>query len=80
MDESMKVVFGATVLVFNETTSKIVEETLEIVDKYKEDIAELNRWLTSEQNRIKNEYEKRQRSIMMSTEDALRAHAMAATK
>lgn len=76
----MKIVYGATELVFNETKSQIVDETLKIVDNYKADIAQLNQWLTNEQNRIKNEYEKRQRFIVESTEDALRMHAIGVTK
>ncbi len=76
----MKIVYGPTELVFNETKSKIVDETLKIVDNYKSDMAQLNQWLTSEQNRIKNEYERRQRLIVESTEDALRMHAMGVAK
>jgi hypothetical protein len=80
MDEGMKIVYGATELVFNETKSQIVDETLKIVDNYKADIAQLNQWLTNEQNRIKNEYEKRQRFIVENAEDALRMHAIGVTK
>ena len=76
----MKIVFGATELVFNETKSKIVDETLGIIETYKEDITSLNQWLTSEQNRIKYEYERRQASIVTRTEDALRKHATGVAK
>jgi len=76
----MKIVFGATELVFNETKSKIVDETLEIIENYKVDISGLNQWLTSEQNRIKNEYERRQAAIVLRTEDALRKHATGVAK
>lgn len=76
----MKIVFGTTELMFNETKSKIVDETLEIIETYKEDIASLNQWLTSEQNRIKYEYERRQASIVTRTEDALRKHATGVAK
>lgn len=76
----MKIVFGATELVFNETKSKIVDETLNIIDSYREDMSTLNQWLTSEQNRIKTEYEQRQASIVTRTEDALRKHAAGVAK
>jgi hypothetical protein len=76
----MKIVFGATELVFNETKSKIVDETLGIIETYKEDITSLNQWLTSEQNRIKYEYERRQAAIVTRTEDALRNYATGVTK
>lgn len=76
----MKIVFGATELVFNETKSKIVDETLNIIDSYREDMSTLNQWLTSEQNRIKTEYERRQASIVTRTEDALRKHAAGVAK
>jgi hypothetical protein len=76
----MKIVFGATELMFNETKSKIVDETLEIIENYKTDMSGLNQWLTSEQNRIKNEYERRQASIVTRTEDALRKHATGVAK
>ena len=76
----MKIVFGATELVFNETKSKIVDETLSIIETYKEDVSGLNQWLTSEQNRIKNEYERRQAAIVLRTEDALRKHATGVAK
>lgn len=76
----MKIVYGPTELVFNETKSQIVDETLKIVDNYKADMAQLNQWLTNEQNRIKSEYEKRQRFIVECTEDALRMHAIGVAK
>lgn len=76
----MKIVFGATELVFNETKSKIVDETLDIIETYKEDTTSLNQWLTSEQNRIKYEYERRQAAIVTRTEDALRKHATGVAK
>ncbi len=76
----MKIVFGATELVFNETKSKIVDETLGIIETYKEDITRLNQWLTSEQSRIKYEYERRQAAIVTTTEDALRKHATGVAK
>lgn len=76
----MKIVFGATELVFNETKSKIVDETLSIIETYKEDVSGLNQWLTSEQNRIKNEYERRQAAIVLRTEDTLRKHATGVVK
>jgi hypothetical protein len=76
----MKIVFGATELVFNETKSKIVDETLGIIETYKEDITSLNQWLTSEQNRIKHEYERRRAAIITRTEDALRNYATGVTK
>lgn len=76
----MKIVFGATELVFNETKSKIVDETLDIIETYKEDTTSLNQWLKSEQNRIKYEYERRQAAIVTRTEDALRKHATGVAK
>ena len=76
----MKIIFGTTELMFNETKSKIVDETLEIIENYKTDMSGLNQWLTSEQNRIKNEYERRQASIVIRTEDALRKHATGVAK
>lgn len=76
----MKIVVGATELVFNETRSKIVDETLTIVDNYRSEIGSLNQWLTNEQTRIKNEYERRQRLIVESTESALRVHAVGVAK
>lgn len=76
----MKIVFGATELVFNETKSKIVDETLEIIENYKTDMSSLDQWLTSEQNRIKYEYGRRQASIVTRTEDALRKHASGVAK
>lgn len=76
----MKIVFGATELVFNETKSKIVDETLEIIENYKTDMSSLDQWLTSEQNRIKHEYERRQAAIITRTEDALRNYATGVTK
>ncbi len=76
----MKIVVGATELVFNETRSKIVDETLTIVDNYRSEIGSLNQWLTNEQTRIRNEYERRQRLIVESTEAALRVHAVGVAK
>lgn len=76
----MKIIFGTTELMFNETKSKIVDETLEIIENYKTDMSGLNQWLTSEQNRIKYEYERRQAAIVTRTEDALRKHATGVTK
>lgn len=76
----MKIVYGPTELQFNETKSKIVDETLHIIDNYKADMASLNQWLTNEQNRVKNEYEKRQKFIVECTEDALRMHAIGVAK
>ena len=76
----MKVVFGATELVFNETTSKIVDETLKIIENYQSDIRDLNVWLNNEQKRLKSEYEKRHAFIVSSTEDALHIHAMGITE
>lgn len=76
----MKIIFGTTELMFNETKSKIVDETLEIIENYKTDMSGLNQWLTSEQNRIKNEYERRQAAIVLRTEDALRKHATGVAK
>ena len=76
----MKIIFGTTELMFNTTKSKIVDETLEIIENYKTDMSGLNQWLTSEQNRIKNEYERRQASIVIRTEDALRKHATGVAK
>lgn len=76
----MKVIFGANELMFNEVKSKIVDETLDIISTYKEDVSGLNQWLTSEQNRIKYEYEKRQAAIVTRTEDALRKHAAGVAK
>ena len=49
----MKVVMGPLEMIFNETTSPILDETLKIVDDYRTNVSDLNGWLRDELNDIR---------------------------
>lgn len=67
----MKAILGPEDMIFNTASVKIVEETLNIVSKYQEDMSTLGAWLASEKARIKSEYERRHAQIISNTEKAL---------
>lgn len=76
----MKVVFGPEDMVFNKVTSPIVDDTLELIGKYQEEMFELNRWLNASKKEIKDEYEKRYAAIVARTETAIQKFAGKVTK
>lgn len=71
----MKFVMGPVEMIFNETKSPILDETLKIVDDYRSNITNLNGWLHDELNDIKVKYEKRQRELVENTEKELLKYA-----
>lgn len=71
----MKVVMGPLEMIFNETTSPILDETLKIVDDYRTSVSDLNDWLRDELNGIKVIYEKRQRELVENAEKELLKYA-----
>lgn len=71
----MKIVMGPIEMIFNETTSPILDETLKIVDDYRTNVSDLNGWLRDELNGIKVIYEKRQRELVENAEKELLKYA-----
>ena len=71
----MKVVMGPVEMIFNETTSPILDETLKIVDGYRTSVADLNTWLRDELDGIRTKYEKRQRHLVENAEKQLLKYA-----
>lgn len=71
----MKIVMGPLEMVFNETKSPILDDTLKIVDEYRTNVSNLNGWLRNELDGIKNQYEKRQRDLVENAEKELLKYA-----
>lgn len=69
----MKVILGASTMIFNKTHSKVVDDTLAIIAKYKNNMAILDQWAKESELQLQKEYQRRYKKIVSDTEVALQA-------